>query len=79
MLTAHPTEVQRKSTLDCELEIARLSPSATAYSSRRTNCRVRRRLRRVVLTLWQTRILRESRLTVNDEIENGLSYYVTPF
>ena len=32
-------------------------------------------LRRVILTLWQTRILRELRLTVRDEIENGLSYY----
>ena len=29
----------------------------------------------MILTLWQTRILRELRLTVNDEIENGLSYY----
>ena len=32
-------------------------------------------LRRVILTLWQTRVLRELRLTVRDEIENGLSYY----
>ena len=30
-------------------------------------------LRRVVLTLWQTRILRTTRLTVDDEIENGLA------
>ena len=29
----------------------------------------------MILTLWQTRILRELRLKVHDEIENGLSYY----
>ena len=29
----------------------------------------------MILTLWQTRILRELRLTVRDEIENGLAYY----
>ena len=34
VLTAHPTEVQRKSILDCQLEIARLSTSATAWSRR---------------------------------------------
>ncbi|MBC8007319.1 MAG: phosphoenolpyruvate carboxylase [Prolixibacteraceae bacterium] len=76
VLTAHPTEVQRKSILDCQLEIARLlterdrtqlTPEERAHNEEA--------LRRVVLTLWQTRILRELRLTVNDEIENGLSYY----
>jgi phosphoenolpyruvate carboxylase len=76
VLTAHPTEVQRKSILDCQLEIARLlterdrmdlTPEERALSEEQ--------LRRVILTLWQTRILRELRLTVRDEIENGLSYY----
>ena len=32
-------------------------------------------LRRAILTLWQTRIVRPARLTVIDEIENGLAYY----
>ncbi|HEX4986700.1 MAG TPA: phosphoenolpyruvate carboxylase [Burkholderiales bacterium] len=76
VLTAHPTEVQRKSILDCQLEIARLltqrdrmqlTPDEAAQNEEG--------LRRAVVTLWQTRILRELRLTVNDEIENGLSYY----
>jgi phosphoenolpyruvate carboxylase len=76
VLTAHPTEVQRKSILDCQLEIARLlterdrldmTPEERALNEEQ--------LRRVILTLWQTRILRELRLTVRDEIENGLSYY----
>ncbi len=76
VLTAHPTEVQRKSILDCQLEIARL---LTEHDRTRLTpdelLQNEEALRRVVLTLWQTRILRELRLTVHDEIENGLSYY----
>ena len=32
-------------------------------------------LRRAILTLWQTSILRRNRLKVIDEVNNGLSYY----
>jgi phosphoenolpyruvate carboxylase len=32
-----------------------------------------------VTTLWQTRMLRNTRLMVADEIENALSYYRTTF
>ncbi|HKD42036.1 MAG TPA: phosphoenolpyruvate carboxylase, partial [Myxococcaceae bacterium] len=32
-------------------------------------------MRRTVLTLWQTSLLRRHRLKVIDEIANGLSYY----
>src|SRR5262249_41096787 len=32
-------------------------------------------LRRAILTLWQTNLLRISRLRVIDEVANGLSYY----
>jgi phosphoenolpyruvate carboxylase len=76
VMTAHPTEVQRKSILDCQMELARLlterdrlalTPDERALSEQA--------LRRVVLTLWQTRMLRELKLTVQDEIENSLSYY----
>lgn len=76
MLTAHPTEVQRKSILDCEREIARLltwrdrtllTPDESAEWERS--------LERQVLTLWQTAMLRLSKLKVADEIDNGLAYY----
>jgi phosphoenolpyruvate carboxylase len=33
------------------------------------------RLRQAILTLWQTSMLRRNRLTVLDEVANGLSYY----
>ena len=76
MLTAHPTEVQRKSILDCQLH--HRPPAHRARSRGLTPEDLadnEEALRRLVLTLWQTRILRELRLTVRDEIENGLSYY----
>jgi phosphoenolpyruvate carboxylase len=80
VLTAHPTEVQRKSILDCQLAIARLLSERDRMDltaeEREAN---EDSLRRVILTLWQTRILRELRLTVRDEIENGLSYYKYTF
>jgi phosphoenolpyruvate carboxylase len=76
VLTAHPTEVRRKSNLDREREIAalldyrdrtRLTPGEQAECEEQ--------LRRAILTLWQTRILRDTRLNVIDEVTNGLSYY----
>ena len=76
VLTAHPTEVQRKSILDCQLEISRLLNERDRVvltpEERGAN---EAHLRRAIMSLWQTRILRELRLTVRDEIENGLSYY----
>src|SRR5579859_6311704 len=76
VLTAHPTEVRRKSTIDREMEIAavldqrervQLTPEEIAASDEQ--------LRRAVLTLWQTNLLRRTRLTVLDEVANGLSFY----
>ncbi|HEX6979427.1 MAG TPA: phosphoenolpyruvate carboxylase [Alphaproteobacteria bacterium] len=76
VLTAHPTEVRRKSTLDRDMEVARLlterdriqlTPDEAAAGDEA--------LRRVVLTLWQTSILRRTRLAVLDEVANALSYY----
>ena len=76
VLTAHPTEVRRKSTLDREREIAEL----LAYRDRtrmtpEEEVECEESLRRAILTLWQTRLVRETRLKVFDEVENGLSYY----
>ncbi|RZS78290.1 phosphoenolpyruvate carboxylase [Pigmentiphaga kullae] len=79
VLTAHPTEVQRKSTLDVHKEIAHLlqerdDPRTTDESFEQTLALLGR-----ITTLWQTRMLRNSRLTVADEIENALSYYRSTF
>ncbi|KWR90135.1 phosphoenolpyruvate carboxylase [Cupriavidus sp. IDO] len=79
VLTAHPTEVQRKSILDAEREIARLLAERDLPMTARERDHNTAQLRAKVTTLWQTRMLRDSRLTVEDEIENALSYYRTTF
>jgi phosphoenolpyruvate carboxylase len=79
VLTAHPTEVQRQSILDCEREIAALlaapidSANAAAGSQRESG------LRRQILRLWLTAMLRLSKLHVTDEIENSLAYFRITF
>ncbi|TAJ79918.1 MAG: phosphoenolpyruvate carboxylase [Gallionellaceae bacterium] len=76
VLTAHPTEVQRKSILNCQLIISSLlaerdrldmTPEELADNEEA--------LHRFVLILWHTRMLRTSKLTVQDEVKNGLSFY----
>ena len=76
VLTAHPTEVQRKSILDVEREIARLLTwrDRTTLTPDETD-EFAFRLHTSVLELWQTAMLRVSRLQVKDEIDNGLAYY----
>jgi phosphoenolpyruvate carboxylase len=76
VLTAHPTEVQRKSILDCQLIISSLLSSRDRVDMTPDDeAENEEALRRFVLILWQTRMLRTSKLTVRDEINNGLEYY----
>ena len=80
VLTAHPTEVSRKSILACQHEIARLLD--TRDRLRMTpleRSETERALRRLVLTLWRTRILRPMRLQVIDEVKNGISVFDETF
>ena len=98
VLTAHPTEVQRKSILDAERSIAQLlttrddikalalatsavSPALAAKDALtpRELAENVAQLRARVMQLWQTRLLRFTKLTVADEIENALSYYEATF
>src|SRR5208282_6065682 len=76
VLTAHPTEVRRKSTLTRELEIADLLDERDrASADQATLAFNEEKLRRAVLILWRTNMLRQTRLKVIDEVANGLSYY----
>jgi phosphoenolpyruvate carboxylase len=80
VLTAHPTEVQRKSTLDAQLAIAEwLGRLDSADALPEDLERATLELRRLVATLWQTRMLRVVKLGVPDEIENALSYFKYTF
>jgi len=72
VLTAHPTEVQRQSILDCEREIARLLGQSA--SPERDEL-----LHAEILRLWLTAMLRDTRLAVSDEVQNGLAYFRLTF
>ena len=75
VLTAHPTEVQRKSLLDTQRNISALLARQALPLPRHEAERNARMLYAAITLLWQSRMLRFSRLTVNDEIDNALSYY----
>ena len=92
VLTALPTEVQRNSILDAERDIAQLLSArddirakAAAFNARKDALSPRElaaneaQMRARVLQLWQTRLLRFTKLTVADEVENALSYYEATF
>jgi len=76
VLTAHPTEVRRKSIMKREMEISTIlahrDHSKWTPDERRESDAA---LTRAVLTLWQTNMLRQTKLDVMDEVSNGLSYY----
>jgi phosphoenolpyruvate carboxylase len=92
VLTAHPTEVQRKSILDAERSIAQLLNGRDDIKVRAGTVNANKdaltpkelaanedQMRARVLQLWQTRLLRFTKLTVADEVENALSYYESTF
>ena len=79
VLTAHPTEVQRKSILDAERDIARLLERRNTLRSDRERAANEAAIRARVTQLWQTRMLRFTKPTVADEIENVLSFYPLTF
>ncbi|MFP3921124.1 MAG: phosphoenolpyruvate carboxylase [Dichotomicrobium sp.] len=76
VLTAHPTEVRRQSTLRREVQMAELLDDLDRGGrTDEERQELHDKLRRAVLGLWQTNLLRQTKLTVLDEVENGLSYY----
>ena len=92
VLTAHPTEVQRKSILDAERSIAQLLLNRDQIKDRANAVHLKKdvlcerelldnelQMKARVIQLWQTRLLRVTKLKVVDEIENALSYYEATF
>ncbi len=76
VLTAHPTEVRRRSTMIWEDAVARhLEGYGDDGMTDDDREAVRQDMREAVLSLWQTSLLRRRKLTVLDEVENGLTYY----
>jgi phosphoenolpyruvate carboxylase len=79
VLTAHPTEVQRQSILQAQRALALLIAQWDQAHGEREQSHIEVQLRARITQLWQTRMLRTTRLTVADEIENALSYYGSTF
>ncbi|EWY37772.1 phosphoenolpyruvate carboxylase [Skermanella stibiiresistens SB22] len=76
VLTAHPTEVRRKSSLNREMDIAQLlAERERVQMTPEEEEACAEALRRAVLTLWQTSLLRWTKRTVIDEVQNGISFY----
>ncbi len=76
VLTAHPTEVRRRSTINREIDVAqRLDERDRVHLTPEEAAASEEALRRAVLTLWQTSLLRHTKLDVIDEVANGLAHY----
>ncbi len=75
VLTAHPTEVRRKSIIDHKNRIAALMAMRdTGLQVTPDGDNVDDAIFRQIALLWQTRPLRREKLIVADEIENARSY-----
>ncbi|BCN83667.1 phosphoenolpyruvate carboxylase [Prescottella equi] len=76
VITAHPTETRRRTVFETQnriMELMRRREWVTVDPAEADA--VDRQLRRQILTLWQTALIRLSRLRIQDEIEVGLRYY----
>ncbi|MCX4094871.1 phosphoenolpyruvate carboxylase [Nocardia sp. alder85J] len=76
VITAHPTETRRRTVFDVQAGITdlmrrrqRYAPSEPEYPE------FEKQIRRQILTLWRTSLIRLARLRIQDEIEVGLRYY----
>jgi phosphoenolpyruvate carboxylase len=74
VLTAHPTEIRRKSIIDRVGAISELLDAIDARHAPAERERLRAELYRQVVILWETRLLRPVRLVVNDEIDTIVGY-----
>ena len=75
VLTAHPTEVRRKSMIDHRNRIAALMALRDAgVLETEDGDAVEAAIARQIALLWQTRPLRRERLYVADEVENALAW-----
>ena len=80
VITAHPTEVRRKSILDRETDIAGLLMMRVRASLQTgENAEIEAQLKREIRTLWQTRMFRAVRIHVTDEIENAVAVFARTF
>src|SRR6185369_7675116 len=80
VITAHPTETRRRTVFDTQRRITELMRLRLHGHTHTDDGRdIETELGRHILTLWQTALVRLSRLKIQDEIETGLRYYPAAF
>lgn len=80
VITAHPTETRRRTVFDTQHRITQLMRlHAHGQTETDDGGNIDTELRRQVLMLWQTALVRLSRLQISDEIAVGLRYYQAAF
>jgi phosphoenolpyruvate carboxylase len=79
VITAHPSEVRRKSVLDRQGAIANQLDAMEQAPGEAERSAAERELVRQVSIFWRTRLLRSVKLGVGDEIENAVSYFERSF
>ncbi|MHA7651952.1 phosphoenolpyruvate carboxylase [Mycobacterium sp. ML4] len=80
VITAHPTETRRRTVFLTQHRITELMRlHAEGHTQTDDGRSIELELRRQILTLWQTAIIRLSRLQISDEIAAGLRYYPASF
>ena len=80
VITAHPTEVRRKSIQDRETALAALLQAHDKRGLRTSEARrLETAMKREIHILWQTRMLRPARLQVADEIDHAVAVFARTF
>ncbi|HET9563025.1 MAG TPA: phosphoenolpyruvate carboxylase, partial [Mycobacterium sp.] len=80
VITAHPTETRRRTVFDTQHRITELMRLRLhGHTETEEGRDIERELRRHILVLWQTALIRLSRLKIQDEIETGLRNYSAAF
>ncbi|MDB5452508.1 MAG: Phosphoenolpyruvate carboxylase [Caulobacteraceae bacterium] len=79
VITAHPSEVRRKSVLDRQGAIADDLDAFDRARSDAERAALEKELVRQVSIFWRTRLLRAAKIGVADEIENAVSYFERSF
>ncbi|MEV0252459.1 phosphoenolpyruvate carboxylase [Nocardia sp. NPDC050712] len=76
VITAHPTETRRRTVFDVQTQITDLMRMRQRYDDTEAErAEYELRIRRQVLALWRTALIRLARLRIQDEIAVGLRYY----
>ena len=79
VITAHPSEVRRKSVLDRQNAIAADLDALEEVRTEAQRADIERELMREVSIFWRTRLLRNVKIAVSDEVENAVSYFERSF